>query len=105
MRLSPSERQAIETAARETFPPGTRVVLFGSRLDDARRGGDIDLLVEPAQPLHPDEVVARGNRFVGRLYGLMDEQRIDVLVVPQGVEDLRPVVQVARRDGVELSWT
>ena len=58
MRLSPAERRAIDTAAREAFPPGTRVMLFGSRTDDARRGGDIDLLIEPPQAWPADELGA-----------------------------------------------
>lgn len=47
MRLSDDEIRAIEQAAKEAFPPGTGIYLFGSRLDDQARGGDIDLLVEP----------------------------------------------------------
>jgi len=103
MRLSSSERHAIEIAAREAFPCGTRVVLFGSRVDDTRRGGDIDLLIEPAQVLSADDVVARRSRFIARLYRLLDEQRIDVLVACESVDDPRPVVKAARRNGMELS--
>ena len=105
MRLSPSERRAIELTAREAFPSGTRVVLFGSRVDDARRGGDIDLLIEPATVLPADELVARRSRFVSRLYALLDEQRIDVLVACETLDDPRPVVKAARLHGMELSRT
>ena len=48
MRLTPREREAIAAAARQTLQPGTRVSLFGSRVDDSARGGDIDLLLEPS---------------------------------------------------------
>ena len=57
MRLTPTQIAAIEQTAREWFPPRSRIRLFGSRLDDARRGGDIDLLVEPPTPLAPKELV------------------------------------------------
>ena len=46
MRLTPSESQTIAGLARESFGPQTRVFLFGSRTDDAARGGDIDLYIE-----------------------------------------------------------
>ena len=46
MRLTPDEAAAIGRAAREAFGPDAIVRLFGSRLDDARRGGDIDLHVQ-----------------------------------------------------------
>jgi len=103
MRLNDSERQAITQAARDCLPPGTRVRLFGSRLDDSRRGGDIDLLVEPPFALGAEEQVARRTRFVACLYRLMGERRIDVLMVPAFEPDTRPVVQAARRDGQLLA--
>lgn len=44
MRLQPYEIKAIgESAA--TMDSAAKVWLFGSRADDAKRGGDIDLLV------------------------------------------------------------
>jgi predicted nucleotidyltransferase len=99
MRLTSKEKQAIERAAREVFAPRSRIRLFGSRLDDARRGGDIDLLIESPAALAPRELVDKRNRFIARLYRLLGEQRIDVLIVPPGMPDDRPVIQSARRDG------
>jgi len=46
MRLSEQHRQAILRVVGETCGPRARGRLFGSRLDDALRGGDVDLLVE-----------------------------------------------------------
>ena len=59
MRLQPAEQEAIRRACRDTLPAGSRVRLFGSRLDDTRRGGDIDLLIEFPQPLPAEELVHR----------------------------------------------
>ncbi|MFZ1575528.1 MAG: nucleotidyltransferase domain-containing protein [Chromatiaceae bacterium] len=99
MRLTPHEVTAIERAARECFAPRSTVRLFGSRLDDARRGGDIDLLIEPPFPLEPQALVEQRNRFIARLYRLLGERQIDVLVVPAGAPDERPIIKAARRDG------
>jgi predicted nucleotidyltransferase len=99
MRLSHAEIAAIEQAAREVFPSRSAVKLFGSRLDDTRRGGDIDLLVEPPAPLSPQAQVEQRTRFIARLYRLLGERRIDVLIVTAGVPDDRPVVQAARHHG------
>ncbi len=103
MRLTTEDKRAIEQAARECFAPGSVIRLFGSRLDDTRRGGDIDLLVEPPVPLAPRDLVERRNRFVARLYRLLGERRIDVLILPAEAPDNRPVVQAARRDGRALT--
>ena len=99
MRLPPQTVQAIEQAAREFFAPGSTIRLFGSRLDDRRRGGDIDLLIEPPVPLPPAEQISRRNGFLARLYRQLGEQKIDVLIVPAGYPDQRPVIQAARSEG------
>lgn len=105
MRLSAVERRAVESASREALPPGTRVLLFGSRLDDSRRGGDIDLLVELPGPLSADDTVGRRTRFTARLYRLLEERRIDVVMAQQGRSDARAVVKAARQQGIELART
>lgn len=103
MRLSPKTREAIAQAAADTFPPGTIVRVFGSRLHDDARGGDIDLLVEPPESLAADDLVERRSRFITRLYRSLGEQRIDVLVATQGDSDERPIVDAARRVGQLLT--
>jgi predicted nucleotidyltransferase len=103
MRLRPKEISAIEQAAQETFPPGSVVRLFGSRLDDQRRGGDIDLLVEPPTVPTARELVDQRNRFIARLYRLLGERQIDVLIAPAGLPDQRPVINAARRNGRVLA--
>lgn len=50
MRLSPDQTRRILQSLRQQFGPHTQVSLYGSRLDDAGRGGDVDLLVETEQP-------------------------------------------------------
>jgi predicted nucleotidyltransferase len=99
MRLTAQALQAIEEAAQEFLPPGSTVRLFGSRLDDQRRGGDIDLLIESPPPIDPHDQVRRRNGFLARLYRRLGEQKIDVLIVPMGCPDERPIVQTARRVG------
>jgi uncharacterized protein len=102
LRLRPEERDAIVQAAREVFATGTAVYLFGSRVDDSKRGGDIDLLVQTAKPMTPTELVEHRNRFVARLYRLLDEQRIDIVITAYAQPDPRPVVAEAKRTGILL---
>ena len=103
MRLQPKEVNAIALAARDAFTPGTAVFLFGSRVDDNKRGGDIDLLVEVPEAMPPAELVRRHTRFVSRIYRLLDEQRIDVVIATRGQQDARPVVAAAKREGLHLA--
>lgn len=104
MRLNATEHRAIVQAVHEHWPTGTRVLLFGSRVDDGRRGGDIDLMVELPRAVDAAEVVDRRNRFVARLYRLLDERRIDVIVAdPDEGAPTESVVQQARQQGIELA--
>ena len=105
MRGSAAERRAVVSASRETLPAGARVLLFESRLDDSRRGGDIDLLVEMPGPLSADDTVDHRTRFTARLYRLLEERRIDVVVTQKGCPDPRAVVAAAGQQGIELART
>ena len=60
-------------------------MLFGSRTRDDLRGGDIDLLIELAEPT-PDKLSV-SLRAGARLQMAIGERKIDVLVTdPQSVE-------------------
>ena len=105
MRLTSHEQSAIASAAHATLLPGTRVSLFGSRVHDAARGGDIGLLLETPLPMPAAEVVARRQAFVARLYRLIGERRIDVVVAGPVTHTDEPVVVSARRHAVALVQT
>jgi len=46
MRISQNEMQAAVRVVRKHLGAASAVWLFGSRVDDAQKGGDIDLYVE-----------------------------------------------------------
>ena len=48
MRLQKQEIQTILQVAKSIYGQKVKVYLFGSRLDNTKRGGDIDLLI-PSQ--------------------------------------------------------
>ena len=81
MRISPAERTAIVKAVREVFGPDAQIRLFGSRVDDHRRGGDIDLHVEaaPEQASFHNEI-----ELEVRLQKALGERRVDLVVHARG---------------------
>lgn len=99
MRLSPTQIDAIRRVVGEAFGERARVRLFGSRVDDHQRGGDIDLLVEVDQPLA--NRAAAAARLTAQLQRALGDQRIDVLLVDPETQPL-PIHAVARREGVAL---
>lgn len=102
MRLTAQERTAIAQAAHAAWQTGTRISLFGSRVDDDARGGDIDLLVEVGEPMQAEDLVRRRGAFEASLYRLIGERRIDVVVLSPGASALSYIVESARRRAIEL---
>lgn len=51
MRLNDKTREIIKSEVASQLRTNAVVRLFGSRVDDAQRGGDIDFLIEPVKPL------------------------------------------------------
>lgn len=96
MRLTPSERQSLRDASLRWF--GVRPRLFGSRVDDTQRGGDIDLYIEA--DLTPQDAFQRETRMAAELYRLLGERKVDI-VVNTGRLDL-PIYRIARAQGVLL---
>jgi len=95
MRLTPSQIETICTTARQTLGEGAKVSLFGSRLDDARKGGDVDLLVEARQE---PGLLARAllkNRLEERL-------QLPVDVVTASFDKPSPFARMARAQSVRL---
>jgi predicted nucleotidyltransferase len=99
MRLTAEQIATIKHAATECFGPGAQVMLFGSRVDDSKRGGDIDLLVRP-HGLPPEQYLTRKIRFLGQLERALGERKIDIVI--EQAEDRRPIVEAARQTGVNL---
>lgn len=81
MRLRGWEIEAIRSAAREVFGPEARVRLFGSRLYDDRRGGDIDLYLDGSDAC--DDQQCR-NSFARLLQMRLGEREIDILYASSG---------------------
>jgi predicted nucleotidyltransferase len=99
MRLTPEQIDTIRRTTWEIFGAEARVRLFGSRLDDSARGGDIDLLVEPGLPIAEPE--RKRLELVARLQIRMGDQPIDVLVAGPQVQ-AGDIYDLAQRQGVLL---
>lgn len=99
MRLTDQQRLQIRNAAARVLGEQAEVWLFGSRVDDTARGGDIDLYVELDGDA--DEVLERQLRFYASLQRELGEQRIDIVVHRRGTP-LRPIDREALRHGVRL---
>ncbi|MDY7116701.1 nucleotidyltransferase domain-containing protein [Halomonas sp. SSL-5] len=99
MRLNQHEIDVIKTAAAEIFGKEVEVRLFGSRVDDAARGGDIDLMVTVTQPI--DNPAWDCARLEGSIIMKLGEQKIDVLLEAPGLKRFQ-IHETAREQGILL---
>jgi predicted nucleotidyltransferase len=78
MRLTTAEVEMSLTCAKRYFGESCTVRLFGSRTDDSKRGGDIDLHIEAGSP----DVATLHNelKFRQELKEHLGEQQVDVIV-------------------------
>lgn len=99
MRLNETQQMAIHSAVKSLFGANARVRLFGSRLDDDAKGGDIDLLVEVDGPVTaPAELSARLSVKIMRL---LHGRKVDVILMAPNLPCL-PIHRIAQKQGVIL---
>jgi predicted nucleotidyltransferase len=79
MRLTNYEITFIKESFHQVFHNGN-IYLFGSRVDDNLKGGDIDLFIELDTILTVKEILDKINEFKINLYDKIGEQKIDVII-------------------------
>ncbi|HKJ87792.1 MAG TPA: nucleotidyltransferase domain-containing protein [Gammaproteobacteria bacterium] len=98
MRLTKNERTAITGAVHAVFGEDAEVRLFGSRAEDARRGGDIYLYIE----VDPDCYSYESELDLhAELLKRIGDQKIDILVHKRG-QPRSPIERIAVATGVPL---
>jgi predicted nucleotidyltransferase len=100
MRLSNEEKHIITSSARSHFGSRTRVILFGSRAIDTKKGGDIDLLIIPENYTTADDMFTRKIKMLVDLELNMGEQKIDIIIKSEN--NTRSIVKTALKTGVRL---
>ena len=99
MRITPEQVRVIRQGVAEFAGEQARVLLFGSRVRDDARGGDVDLMLEL------DEAVAEPAQLAARLAvrvsRAMDGRKVDVLVKAPNLL-LLPIHAVALAEGIRL---
>ncbi len=97
MRLTTQQIQAIRALALQVAGENARIRIYGSRINDAARGGDLDLMIELDDPVaNPALLAAQISAKVTRtLHG----RKVDVLISAPNLRRL-PIHDVAFQEGV-----
>lgn len=97
MRLSPEDIGTIRRLVQARFGADVGIWLFGSRLDDAARGGDVDLYVEPERL--PDENLLLARQALRRDLERQLRLPVDLLINPGNPTAF---MRQARQEGCHL---
>lgn len=99
MRLTTTQIAIIRDGVAQLAGDSARVWLFGSRVRDDARGGDVDLMLEL------DEAVAEpaqlSARLAARVSRAMHGRKVDVLVKAPNLKFL-PIHSIALAQGIRL---
>mgnify|MGYP000167287197 CR=1 FL=1 len=97
MRITDKEKYLIIQYAKEIFGENNNLYLFGSRIDDAKKGGDIDLFLESDKGINMEQQV----EFIAKLYRNVTTRKID-LVVKNPLAADKPIYHTAKEEGILL---
>lgn len=98
MRISPFQKEIILEGVEKFCGNDARVWLFGSRVNDLKRGGDIDLYIEVSPKISVFEAKLRLLSFFEIKFG---EQKIDILIRVQD-QKATAMHEIAKSSGIEL---
>ena len=100
MRISKSTIYSIKQYSRESFGNDAEVYLFGSRLNDKSKGGDIDLLIKTNVP--KNEHLEKKLNFLTKLHMTLGLQKIDVIVESMNPDNKMEIVRIAENKGERI---
>jgi predicted nucleotidyltransferase len=78
MRITENYKKNILETAAEVFGSKVSVYLFGSRVDDSKRGGDIDLYIKSDKPI--EDKLNKKIKFLVELEKKIGEQKIGLVI-------------------------
>ena len=103
MRVTSQQIETLKLLTSQYFGEDAGLWLFGSRVDDNKKGGDYDFLIET--PLNDaDEIVARKIKLIVQLQSShpFEDEKIDIIVKRRFSTFDMPIYQVAKHEGMQL---
>lgn len=103
MRITPEQIKVFDACALRHFGEDAGIWLFGSRIDDGKKGGDYDFLVETSLS-DADEIIDQKIALLAELQGTtqFEDEKIDIVVKRRDSVFEMPIYEVARNEGVQI---
>ncbi|PVE43288.1 nucleotidyltransferase domain-containing protein [Limnohabitans planktonicus] len=94
MRLTPAQIDTIKSTAQAVLGEAVQVTLFGSRVDEQQKGGDVDLYVETTRPDLMKKIRCKVS--------LQDQLDMPVNLIVKPFGDRSPIALIAKQEGIRL---
>lgn len=99
MRLTQPQIDMIRSTAHQVLGDRARVILFGSRVRDDLKGGDVDLMVETPEAVAEPALLSA--RIASRVSRAMNGRKVDVVLKAPNLL-IQPIHEIALQTGVAL---
>lgn len=99
MRLTPEQIHSIKSTAQAVLGADVQVTLFGSRVHDDQKGGDVDLMLEVPQAIAEPAIMSA--RVAARVSRCMQGRKVDVVLIAPNLLE-QPIHRIARQEGIRL---
>lgn len=94
------EQDVISNCFRLSFGADDHLWIFGSRVNDQKRGGDIDLYVETQ--LDNEQAIKSKFSFLRIVKDRIGDQKIDMVLNILTINSSQPIYKIARAEGIQL---
>ena len=103
MRVTAGQIKIFDAYARHYFGENAVFWLFGSRVDDSKKGGDYDFLIETALS-DADEIIERKIALLVGLQGTpqFEDEKVDIVVKRRFSTFKMPIYEIAMHEGVRI---
>lgn len=106
MRMSSSDVNAVITVLTSYVNEKAELRLFGSRVSDKARGGDIDLLLIVSLPDLRDQLMYYKAKILSEIKAVIGDQKIDLYVISQNEINTDAFIKSVMPESIILyRWT
>lgn len=99
MRITTHQQTLIKQIVNDLIAGNPEITLFGSRVDDSQKGGDIDLMITLKNSInHP---VMLSAKIAAKLTRLFQGRKVDILLSAPNLKE-QSIHHSARENGIIL---
>ena len=102
MRLDDKTIKTIKRFGLFYFGSNAKIYIFGSRVDDFKKGGDIDIYIETDLAVNSSELFNLESSYWVSLQKALGERKIDIIVNDINFNKNNYIYEIAKKTGITI---